>query len=289
MKNKLKLCLFFSLALFSCRNEGFQVKSLNNISSGSITHPNHIIFLWLENKGFDSIIGNPNAPYINSLIQQGTLFTNSHAITHPSQPNYIAFFSGSTQGVTNDKCQVNTWTDQNLYTKLNKAGSTFAWYSEDLPEEGSEICASDNYKRKHNPTPNFENVPAEANKPFSLFPNDYNLLENVVCVSPNTLNDMHDGTVAEGDAWIQSNLGDLVDWCKSNNSIFVIYFDESDDKNDDNIIPVIAVGEHVKVNYQSNNYYDHYSWCKTTCSMFNANASWTDELDSASIMKDCWR
>jgi hypothetical protein len=51
---------------------------------------------------YSQIIGNSNAPYINSLATSGALFTNSFAVTHPSQPNYLALFSGSTQGVTDD-------------------------------------------------------------------------------------------------------------------------------------------------------------------------------------------
>src|SRR5688500_10783008 len=52
-----------------------------------LTHPDHIIFVWMEIKGFNSIIGNKEARYINSLVAKGSLFTNSYAITHPSYPN----------------------------------------------------------------------------------------------------------------------------------------------------------------------------------------------------------
>ena len=45
-----------------------------------------------------------SAAYFTSLAGQGASFSQSYAITHPSQPNYIALFSGSTQGVTNDDC-----------------------------------------------------------------------------------------------------------------------------------------------------------------------------------------
>jgi acid phosphatase len=53
-----------------------------------------------ENRGYDDIIGSANAPYINSLVAGGALFTDSHGVARPSQPNYFALFSGSTQGVT---------------------------------------------------------------------------------------------------------------------------------------------------------------------------------------------
>ena len=52
----------------------------------------------MENHSNTDVIGNSAAPYINSLAAGGANFTQSYAITHPSQPNYLALFSGSTQG-----------------------------------------------------------------------------------------------------------------------------------------------------------------------------------------------
>ena len=64
------------------------------------TTPSHIVVLTLENEDFSSIVGDPTAPYLNSLIAQGMLFTDFSGESHPSQPNYLALFSGSTWGVT---------------------------------------------------------------------------------------------------------------------------------------------------------------------------------------------
>ena len=66
--------------------------------------PGHIVVVVEENHGYSQIIGSSQAPYINTLATEGALFTNSHALTHPSEPNYLAFFSGSTQGITDDSC-----------------------------------------------------------------------------------------------------------------------------------------------------------------------------------------
>jgi phosphatidylinositol-3-phosphatase len=255
----------------------------------TLPHPNHVIFLWLENKDFDSIIGNSNAPYINSLIKKGTLFTNSHAISHPSYPNYVAFFSGDQNGVLDDACiNADTLSAPNLYTTLKTVNKTFAWYSEDLPATGSKVCFSDYYFAKHNPTSIFSNVPRRANKRFADLPANYNKLENVLCISPNIVNDMHSGSVSRGDDWIKTHLSSLVDWCNTHNSIFVIYFDESG-VNPDNKIPVIAVGEPVKVGFKSANSYDHYSWTKTVGAMFSAPDAWTNNLSAATVVTGCWK
>jgi hypothetical protein len=53
----------------------------------------------LENHSFDQIIDSGRAPFIDSLAANGALFVNAFAVAHPSQPNYFALFSGSTQDV----------------------------------------------------------------------------------------------------------------------------------------------------------------------------------------------
>src|SRR5215470_9755826 len=62
----------------------------------------HVVIAIFENRRYGSVIGNPNAPYLSSLAGQGANFTQSFAVTHPSQPNYLALYSGATQGVSND-------------------------------------------------------------------------------------------------------------------------------------------------------------------------------------------
>jgi len=48
------------------------------------------------------LIGNSNAPWINFAAKNYGLATNYFGVTHPSQPNYIAATSGSTNGVIDD-------------------------------------------------------------------------------------------------------------------------------------------------------------------------------------------
>src|SRR4051794_27969185 len=83
--------------------------------------PDHIVIVMEENHGYSEVIGSPSAPYINSLVAQGALFTNSFAVEHPSQPNYLDLFSGSNQGVTNDSCP-HTFSTKNEAKQLLSAG-----------------------------------------------------------------------------------------------------------------------------------------------------------------------
>src|SRR5436190_4021931 len=86
--------------------------------------PSHVVIAIEENHAYSQIIGSSSAPYINSLANSGALFTQSFAITHPSEPNYLAFFSGSTQGITDDSCP-HTFAPPDLGGELIAAGLTF--------------------------------------------------------------------------------------------------------------------------------------------------------------------
>ena len=104
-----------------------------------------MVVVVLENHAIGEIVGNPAAPYLNSLVadNKAALFTQSFALSHPSQPNYIQLFSGSNQGVTNDNVPaVFPFTAPNLGAELLTASKTFAGYSEDLPSVGFNGAAS---------------------------------------------------------------------------------------------------------------------------------------------------
>src|SRR5579871_5496083 len=127
-------------------------------SARKLPRPAHVIIVMEENHSYSDIIGSPQAPYINALAQSGALFTDSHAVTHPSQPNYLELFSGSTQGITDDSCP-HSFAVDNEASELIAAGKSFVGYSEGLPSEGSLVCTAGKYARKHSPWTNFTNLP----------------------------------------------------------------------------------------------------------------------------------
>ena len=88
----------------------------------SLPVPDHVVLAIEENHAYSQIIGSSSAPYINSLAQSGALFTQSYAIEHPSEPNYLDLFSGSNQGVTSDACPVGPFSTLNLGGELVGAG-----------------------------------------------------------------------------------------------------------------------------------------------------------------------
>src|SRR5260370_8194047 len=64
-----------------------------------IPHFSKVIVILMENEEYSSIIGDPSAPYINSLAAGGALATQYDAVSHPSLPNYLALTAGATLAV----------------------------------------------------------------------------------------------------------------------------------------------------------------------------------------------
>ncbi|MGC1370804.1 MAG: alkaline phosphatase family protein [Candidatus Sulfotelmatobacter sp.] len=259
------------------------------LTAGAQAHPAlplpaHVIVVVEENEPYSQIIGYSQAPYINSLAAEGALFTNSHAIAHPSQPNYLALFSGSTQAVTSDWCPY-IFSAANLASELIAAGKTFTGFSEDLPSTGSEVCKEGKYARKHVPWTNFSNVPAKDNQPFTSFPANFGDLPTVSWVIPNLMNDMHDGTVQQGDSWLKSNLASYLAWAQKNNSLLIVTWDE-DNGTSINQIATIFVGPMVKPGRYSEKI-DHYSVLRTLEAMYGL--SYLGHSASAETITEVWR
>lgn len=207
--------------------------------------PAHTLVVVMENSSYGQIIGKVAAPFINSLARRGALFTNSRAVAHPSEPNYLALFSGSTQGVTDDSCP-HAFSAPNLATALLAAHGSFAGYSEGLPQTGSKVCTAGEYARKHVPWTNFTNVPASVSKPYTAFPaGDYAKLPAVSFVIPNLCDDMHDCPVAAGDTWLKAHIGPYATWAATHDSLLIVTWDENDGS-PGNQIPTIFAGQQVK-------------------------------------------
>jgi hypothetical protein len=227
----------------------------------------HIVVVFEENHNYDEIAGNPQAPYINSLMASGANLTNFHAITHPSQPNYFALYAGSTFGTTDDN--PHTEPDPTIYTVLKGAGLTFTRYA-DQTQNGSDF--------NHDPWASFPegtSVQTDITTSFpALFPGgDYSSLPSVAYVAPNDDANMHSGTIAQGDQWLQNNLGAYAQWAVNNDSLLVVVWDESDSSSSDttNQVAAILYGAHV-VPGNYNTAYNDYNLLSTILGSFGLTA-----------------
>jgi phosphatidylinositol-3-phosphatase len=253
----------------------------------TLPRPDHVVVVIEENRGYAQIMDKRNsASYIHALAKRGVLFTQSYGVAHPSQPNYLALFSGSTQGVTRNSCP-HSFSNDNLASALLDTGLSFASYSESLPATGDLSCASGAYQRKHNPVANWQGsrVPAELNKRFADFPQDLAKLPTVSFVIPDQNNDMHDGDFDTADAWLKSRIEPYVEWAFRHNSLLILTWDE-DDYRQDNQVVTLLVGPMVKPGVSAQRI-DHYNVLRTLLDFYGLPALGASR--DAEAIKGIWK
>lgn len=271
-RSRCRHALFFSLISFLslAASSGFAANETGG-GPGKIPRPDHVVIVVEENKAYEQIIGSIAAPYINALARAGSLLSRSFAVTHPSQPNYLALFSGDLHGVADNRCPVSLLGD-NLASELKKKGLSFAIYSESLPSAGYTGCTSGNYYRKHNPAANWQgvNVSPEMNLPLQMLPSDYSRIPTVSILVPNQLNDMHDGrppeSITRADTWLKAHLEPYLKWATTHNSLLILTWDE-DDGSSNNHIATILAGPMVRPGVHDQPI-THYSVLRTIADMY---------------------
>lgn len=198
-------------------------------STAATTAP-HLMVVMMENKSYSEVIGQASQPYTNSLATNYGLATQSYAFGHPSLPNYLVLVSGSNQGVTDDNDPsshtfpgVATLADQ-----LASAGLTEKAYAEDLPSVPT--TDSGEYAVRHFPWEYFPGTKMPVSDASSLLADlDSASPPDFVWFTPNLIDDEHDGTVQQGDAFLSSFVPAVqsTGWYQAGGRI-VIEWDESD-------------------------------------------------------------
>ncbi len=230
----------------------------------------HVVIVIEENHSLTQIIGNrTDAPYINQLADGGVSFLGMRGVIHPSQPNYLELFSGSSQGVSDDSSGY-IFSTPNLAAALITSGKTFAGFSESLPAIGDTATSTSfdgNYVRYHCPwvpwisttTPLPANKLAPAvHRRFSDFPSNFTTLPAVSFVIPNYIHDMHSGSfpVSAGDTWLRTNLSAYAEWARTHNSLLIVAWDE-DDFQTANRTPLIFYGANLRSGFNEGSWTLH--------------------------------
>lgn len=247
----------------------------------STTNYTHVIWVWMENHSYDTIIGSSQAPYINSLATECGLASNYHNITHPSLPNYVGATSGlglsSLQPFTSDcnpshKCSTSA---QSIF------GQVPSWkaYEESMPSN----CYPKNsgeYAVRHNPPPYYTSLADCATKdvPYTQLATDLRdgTLPAFSFVTPNLIDDMHDGTIAQGDTWLQNNLPAIFSSSAYQNGNVVLFltWDEGEGGTANDCatnttdvgchVATIVVSPSTRPGTQSSTLFNHYSLLRST-------------------------
>jgi acid phosphatase len=161
---------------------------------------------------------------------------------------------------------------------------TFAGYAEGLPATGSRVCSAGAYARKHAPWVAFSNVPAQLSRPLAELPRDDAALPTVTFVIPDVDDDMHDGTIAQGDTWLAGRLGALLAWADAHDTLVILTWDEGYDAG--NTIPTLFYGPMVRPGRYPEPI-DHYNVLRTLEDMYALPL--TGRARAAAPIIDCWQ
>jgi hypothetical protein len=229
-----------------------------------------------ENHGDKSIINSREASYIHSLASQYSYAAGYYAIGHPSLPNYLIMTSGKDWGIRKsctpdqENCSTNA---TNIADLVESAGLSWKAYYEDMPG----VCWKSNtdlYYTDYNPFVYYTDISEDENRcaqhdvPLTQLQADLQTtksLPDLVFISPNSCNDMHNCPISTGDKWLAKTATEILDSpaFTKQNSLLVVTWDESEKKNSDNNIALIMVGPRVRKSYTSQNYYNHIDLLKT--------------------------
>jgi len=189
----------------------------------------------MENHSFDTVVGSGQAPYINSLAGRCGLAANYHNISHPSLPNYVAATSGlplGSLGPFDSDCGPSPSCSTSAPSIFSQ-GETWAAYEESMP---APCYRSDhaNYAVRHNPPVYYTTLSGCAAHDLPLGSLATALasssLPAFTFITPDLDDDMHDGTVAEGDAWLSRTMPEIVssDLYRSGTTVVMITWDEGE-------------------------------------------------------------
>jgi len=228
----------------------------------------HVILLVEENQNYSEVIGNPSVPYLNSLASQYGLATQYYANTHPSIGNYFMLTTGRIE-TNNDSLPIMV-SDDNLARRLTAAGKSWKAYAEALPTVGYIGGDAFPYLKHHNPFAYLSDVVNDSSQtknlvPFSQFAADLasGSLPNFSYIVPDALDDAHDGSLAQADAWLQQNLAPLLSSTQfQNDGLLIITFDEADGRDSTHgggHIATIVVSPKAKRQFQSQTFFQHES------------------------------
>jgi acid phosphatase len=233
----------------------------------------HVFTIVLENKSASSVLGSPDAPYLNGLAGRYGVADAYQGVGHPSQPNYLALFSGSTQGIADD--QPHDVTAPTIADQLEATGRSWRVYAEDVPggcyrgatASTGGVDGSGTYTRKHEPAISFTAISASPSRCANVRPlRDFDPTASAYALLvPNLCNDGHDCPLSTADAWLKSYVPRILAspaW--QDGGVLFITFDEADGpERDANLVSTLVIAPDVTPGTRSSVPHSHYSLLRT--------------------------
>jgi phospholipase C len=235
----------------------------------------------MENHSRGQIFGNSKAPFINKMANAYAVANGYHdSYVHPSEPNYLWMASGQNFGVLDDgdPAAHHIDTTSHLVDQIEAAGLTWKSYQESMGEPCG-TTSHGRYAAKHNPFVYFDDVNGWDGTEYhpevrcNEHVVDYTALDADIAagkvpryafITPNLDNDMHDGSIAQADAWLANELPKIMatDAYKNGGVIFLMW-DEGGGWPAQDDPPFIAISELAAKGKKSTEDYDTSSYLKT--------------------------
>jgi hypothetical protein len=235
--------------------------------------------VWLivmENRSYRQVIGEGDAPFFNNFATLYGMATDYHGVARPSQPNYLALVSGSTQGVTDN--DVHDLDARTLFDQLEAAGHSWRVFAENVPpncfrgeaaRDGPDGTGA--YARKHEPAISFVGISRDAGRcarignlgAFSPGAADFNL------IIPNLCHDMHDCSTRAGDVWLAGFVPRITgseEFRKG--GLLLVTFDEASSRDDSQHTVLLFAGPGVEPGTRATEHADHYALLRTVQAKF---------------------
>jgi Phosphoesterase family len=265
-----------------------------------VPHFDHVFVVMMENEDYADIVGNPAAPYLNSLLAKGTNLTNMYATAHPSDENYTAFAAGTT-GTQEGNTTTAELDNQQIGDLVGNAGGTWRSYTQSANgpcDRGSQ----DTYTIDDTPFINFKDVSdnqascQEHEQPLTQFQLDLDQTTTTPTYSwfeANDCDDMEGCGITAGDTWLSQTLPTIFNspaWTKQP-SLLIITWDEdaADGQTDLQKIPTLVLGSQgtVKQGFSTDQRYTEYSLLRTIEAGLNLPTLTENDL-FANPLNDIW-
>jgi len=261
-------------------------------------HVRTVFVIVFENHDWSSIQGSASAPYINgTLLAQGAHADNYQNVPglHPSLPNYLWMEAGSNLGILDDaEPSQHLLSTPHLVAQLKSAGISWKAYQEDIPGTGCPLTSVNQYAPKHLPMIYFSDVngsldpnSSECTAHIRPYPELARDLETGTVpaysfITPNLCNDMHDCSIATGDAWLAREVPKILDSqaYKQGGALFVT-FDES--AGSDVPIGFIVLSPLAKKGYSNQIQYTHSSMLRSIQEIFGVAPLLGDAANAANV------
>lgn len=262
----------------------------------------------MENKSRSEILGPGGPRYINELARRHAVAEGYHdTYVHPSEANYLWMVAGQNFGVLDDEDPAKHHLDStsHIADQLERAGLSWKAYQESMGAP-CRVTSRGRYAAKHNPFVYFDDINGWDGAAYHPSPRctehvvDYSQLDvdlanhavpRYAFITPNLDHDMHDGSIADGNAWLARELPKLMasDAFTRGGVIFLLW-DEGGGLPAMDDPPFLAISPHARPGFASRADYDTSSYLKTVQAVLGLDAlPCAAGADGVAAMDDLFR